>query len=244
MERDFAAERRSYIRQLAADEALATEGMQFVERSSHHRYSYNFDWLGLPIIQYPADIVALQELIWSIKPSAVVETGVARGGSLALSASILHLLGGHRIVVGVDIDIREPNRQALDRHPLADHIKLIEGSSTDDSTFAKVCETLAGRSPVLVVLDSMHTHGHVLRELEIYSQLVTPGSYVVVFDTSIESVPADYFPDRPWGPGNSPMSAVREFLSQPGCRFLDDQDYNAKLVISTAVGGYLRCVTP
>ena len=237
---EFAAERRRSIAETSANTALHAQAKALM-RDAGGRYSYNFDWLGLPIIQYPQDIVAIQELLWRIRPAVVVETGVARGGSLALSASILELIGGDGIVVGVDIDIRAHNRRAIEAHPLAPRIRLVEGSSTAPDVVDEVTSHVAGQRPVLVFLDSLHTHEHVLEELRAYSPLVEPGSYIVVFDTVIDDLPADEFLDRPWGPGDNPKTAVHAFLVESD-RFEIDDDYDAKLLISAAPNGYLRCV--
>jgi cephalosporin hydroxylase len=214
---------------------------ELFDRSFAYRYSYNFSWLGRPVIQYPQDLVAMQEIIWKVKPRAIVETGIAHGGSLIFSASMLELIGNDGIVVGVDIDIRAHNRVEIEAHPLSKRIHMIEGSAIDTAIVEQVKERVHGRSPVIVCLDSMHTHDHVLRELELYSPLVTAGSYLVVFDTVIEDMPADAFPDRPWGPGNNPKTAVREFLKSTD-RFEIDPEYNGKLLLSVAPDGYLKCV--
>ena len=227
---------------MATDRGLQAASGDLFQRLNGHRYSYNFDWLGLPIIQYPQDILAVQEILWRVKPNAVVETGVARGGSLALSASLLHLLGSDGFVVGVDIDIRPHNRAAIESHPLSPRIKLIEGSSTDPQVVAKVHDLVGSRQPVVLLLDSLHTHQHVLSELHAYSDLVQPPSFIVVFDTIIERLPAEAFPDRPWGPGDNSMTAVDEFLAEPGCRFQVDEEFDSKLVLSVAPRGYLRCI--
>jgi cephalosporin hydroxylase len=203
---------------------------------------FNFDWLGLPILQFPPDIVALQEICWSVKPAVIIETGVARGGSLTFYASMMELLGSDGFVIGVDIDIRSHNREAIEAHPLANRIKLIEGSSVEPKIVAQVTSIVGDRAPVLVVLDSLHTKDHVLAELEAYSPLVRPGSFVVVQDTAIESVSEDVYPDRPWHHGNSPANAVDEFLGRPGCRFVVDDDYASKLVFTSTPRGFLRCI--
>lgn len=213
---------------------------RFFLRSCVHRYSYNFTWLGRPIIQYPQDIVALQEIVWRTRPDAIVETGVAHGGSAVLFASLLQLTGGGP-VVAVDIDIRAHNRAAIESHPLANRIVLIEGSSVDHATFARVRNALGDAKNVMVVLDSNHTHEHVRAELALYAPLVRKGSYLVVMDTVVEQMPDDAFPDRPWGKGNSPMTAVREFLAEDP-RFEADDDIDRRLLVSVAPGGYLRCV--
>ncbi|MBK7859032.1 MAG: cephalosporin hydroxylase family protein [Archangiaceae bacterium] len=197
--------------------------------------------MGRPIIQLPQDVMAMQELIFRIQPSVIVETGVAHGGSLVCYASLLELLGGDREVIGVDIDIRAHNRAALDAHPMRKRIHLIQGSSTAEATVQQVRERVAGRGPVLVTLDSNHTHQHVLDELAAYSGLVSKGSYLVVFDTLIEEMPDHCFPDRPWKKGNSPRSAVREFLKS-NHRFQVDETMDAKLLITACPGGWLKCV--
>lgn len=219
-------------------QALSRLWMRLTAQS---KYSYNFRWLGRPIIQFPQDMVAIQELIWDIKPAVVVETGIAHGGSLIFHASILELLGGEREVIGVDIDIRPHNKAEIEKHPLARRITMFQGSSIDPAIVAQVKQRVAGRGPVLVILDSNHTHDHVLAELQAYAPLAARGSYVVVFDTVVDDMPADFFPDRPWGPGNNPKTAVREFL-KTNDRFEVDRDLEAKLLITVAPEGYLRCV--
>lgn len=208
---------------------------------TRHKYAYNFEWLGRPIIQFPQDMIAMQEIIWRVKPDLVIETGIAHGGSLVYYASLLQLLGGDGRVLGIDIDIREHNRSAIDGHPLRSRIELIEGSSTSPDVIAQVCERASEESAILVVLDSNHTHEHVLAELEAYAPLVTNGSYLVVFDTLLEYMPDDLIVDRPWGKGNNPMTAVDAYLRSSD-RFEVDEDIDAKLLISVAPRGYLRCV--
>jgi len=214
---------------------------RWIEEVSRLKYSYHFTWLGLPVIQFPQDVVAMQELVWRVKPDLVVETGVARGGSLVLYASLLELIGGPGRVLGVDIEIRPHNRAAIEGHPMAGRIELLEGSSTDPAVVERVAAAAGAAARVLVVLDSMHTHEHVLAELRAYAPLVTAGSYCVVFDTIIEDLPADYFPDRPWGPGNSPRSAVDAFLAEDD-RFRRDASLDAKLQITVGRGGWLERV--
>lgn len=206
-----------------------------------YRYAHNFTWLGRPIIQVPQDVMAMQELIWRVRPAAIVETGVAHGGSLIFYASILHLLDGPGFVVGVDIDIRSHNRREIEAHPMAKRIRLVQGSSTAPEIVADVKRLVAGLSPVMVVLDSNHTHQHVIDELRAYSGLVGEGSYIVVFDTAIEDAPEHLLGGRLWKKGNSPKSAVYEFLKQTD-RFAIDHDIDAKLLISVAPQGYLKCL--
>lgn len=206
-----------------------------------HRYSYNFSWLGRPIIQLPQDLMALQEIVWRRRPDLIVETGIAHGGSLVFYASLLALLGGDRKVLGIDVEIRAHNRAAIEAHPLASRIAMISGSSTDPAIVEQVFARARGKQSVMVVLDSNHTHDHVLRELELYSPLVKRGNYLVVLDTAIEDMPAGSFPDRPWGPGNNPKTAVHAFLRE-NRRFEIDREMHEKLLLTVAPDGYLRCI--
>ncbi len=236
----FEAFRHSNIQNLKKSSSLKESGIKFVEDSSRLNYSYNFSWLGRPIIQYPQDMIAIQELLWQTRPDVVVETGIAHGGSIIFTASILQLIGKGQ-VIGVDIDIRQHNRVEIEAHPMSQRIQMIEGSSISGETFSKVKSLIKPTDRVMVILDSNHTHDHVLNELNLYSQLVSKGCYIVVLDTSIEYMPEDFFPDRPWGRGNSPLSAAREFLKLND-NFSVDEDVDAKLVISVGLQGYLKRV--
>jgi cephalosporin hydroxylase len=239
---EFKEEVRKNIAGIAKDKDVQALSRIWIREIARHRYAYNFTWLGRPIIQFPQDMVAIQELIWKIRPDVVIETGVAHGGSLLFSASMLELLGGDRYVIGIDIDIRSHNRVEIEAHPLAKRVRLIEGSSIDENVANRVREMVGPDSVVLVILDSNHTHAHVLRELEIYSQFVGAGSYVVVYDTLIEDMPDDLIVDRPWGPGNNPKTAVWEFL-KTNSRFVIDGDIESKLLITVAPDGYLACIS-
>lgn len=237
----FLADRRDEIAGMADDKELRAIAKKLFLKSVESKYSYHFDWCGLPIIQYPDDVLALQEIVWSVRPLRIVETGVARGGSLALSASLLETIGGEGRVIGVDIDIREHNRKAIEQHPLARRIDLVEGSSIEKSTIDRVFNLVGSAAPVLVLLDSNHTHEHVLSELSAYSSLVRPGSYIVVYDTVIEDMLVESFKDRPWRPGNSPKTAVHAFLAEND-RFEIDRDIEAKLLLTVCPDGFLRCL--
>jgi cephalosporin hydroxylase len=238
---EFDERNRMVIERMGDDDELRRATREWFAAASRYEYSYHFKWLGRPIIQFPQDIVATQEIIWEVKPDLIVETGIARGGSLIFSASILELIGGEGLVVGVDIDIREHNRVEIERHPMAKRIEMIQGSSVAEETFRQVESFAEGKRRVLVMLDSNHTHEHVLKELELYSRLVTKGSYLIVFDTVVEEMPEELCADRPWSPGNSPQTALREFLRHND-RFEIDAKYDRKLLITVAPGGYLRCV--
>ena len=181
--------------------------------ASKIKYHYNFTWLGLPIIKFPNDILVMQEIIWKIKPDIIIETGIARGGSLIFFASLLKLINKKGLVIGIDIDIRKKNETALKKHPLFKRIKLFKGSSTSEKIIKKLNKYLF-KKKVLVILDSMHTERHVLDELEIYSNIVTKNSYLIVQDTFVEFFPKNHFKNRPWDKGNNPLTAVRKFLKK------------------------------
>lgn len=224
-----------------SDPALARTSLEWMEQANARKYSYHFEWLGRPIIQYPQDIIAMQEIIWAVQPDLIIETGIAHGGSLIFFASMLELIGGDGHVLGIDIDIRKHNRDEIEKHRMFKRITMIEGSSIAPEIAASVRAYAANKSRVLLILDSNHTHEHVLEELRLYSSLVRQGSYIVVLDTVIEDMPADAFPDRPWGKGDNPKTAVREFL-KTNDRFAIDSSIENKLLITVAPGGYLKCV--
>jgi cephalosporin hydroxylase len=239
--RDFQERNNSMIQKMKDDPDFSELTKKWVDASSKYEYSYHFTWLGRPIIQYPQDILALQELIWQIKPDLIIETGIAHGGSLIFSASMLELLGGDGRVLGIDIDIREHNRVEIEKHPLFHRITMIQGPSTDPEIIRQVHAFAKGRKKIMVVLDSLHTHAHVKDELALYSPLVSSGSYLVVFDTIIEDLPDGFLPDRPWSKGNNPKTAVREFLKKND-RFVIDKEIENKLLITAAPEGYLKCI--
>lgn len=233
----FDDEVQQRIRDLGANQPLRDAADAFMHRSIDAKYSYNFSWMGRPIIQYPQDMVAMQEILWRVQPDLIIETGIAHGGSLVFYASICELIGRGE-VLGIDIDIRAHNRTAIEAHPMARRIRMIEGSSTDAGVIAQVATEAAGKR-TLVVLDSNHTHAHVLAELQAYAPLVSVGSYCVVFDTMIEDMPPGLYPDRPWDVGDNPKTAVKAYLAGNG-DFTLDEDVEAKTLITVAPGGYLR----
>lgn len=235
----FREEVKANIEGLQQDKALQTESLDWVGTTAKHKYTYNFSWMGRPIIQFPQDMVAMQEIIWNLRPDIIVETGIAHGGSLVFYASILDLIG-HGEVLGIDIDIRQHNREAIEAHPMFKRISMIQGSSIDTAIVDQVRERVQGKK-VLVVLDSNHTHEHVLEELRLYAPLVSVGSYCVVMDTVVEDMPQDAFPDRPWGKGDNPKTAVWAYLKESS-DFEIDQAIHSKLLITVAPDGYLRRV--
>lgn len=228
----------------AKDEMLQKSVKNFSNETLRVGYSYNFSWLGRPIIQYPQDMIALQEIIWEVKPDMIIETGIAHGGSLIFSASMLTLLEAcgeikDGKVLGIDIDIREHNRKAIEAHPMNKKITMYQGSSIDEEMIQKVHEFAKSGKKILVCLDSNHTHEHVLTELKAYAKLASIGSYCIVFDTIIEDMPENSFPNRPWDKGNNPKTAVWEFLKENDS-FAIDKDIENKILITVAPDGYLK----
>jgi cephalosporin hydroxylase len=253
---NFQTEVAERIAAISANKPLCDVGMAFLNASTFPKYSYNFAWQGRPIIQYPQDVVAIQELIWKIKPDLIIETGIAHGGSLIFSASMLAMLdmcdaiekgvtidprSSMRKVLGIDIDIRAHNRAAIEAHPMASRIQMIEGSSVAAEIIEQVQSIAANYNRIMVCLDSNHTHDHVLEELKAYAPFTSAGSYCVVFDTVVEDMPAEMFPDRPWGPGNNPKTAVWEYLKTHP-EFEIDKSIQHKLLITVAPDGYLKRV--
>lgn len=252
----FKAECAAEINAMGEHAGVASATKEWINKVNLLKYSYHFEWQGRPIIQYPQDMVAMHELIWQIRPDLIIETGIAHGGSLIFSASMLALLDmcdaiesgqsinpkeSRRKVLGLDIDIRAHNREAIEAHPMASRIQMIQGSSIAPEVIEQVHQVAAGYQRILVCLDSNHTHDHVLAELEAYAHLTSKGSYCVVFDTIVEDMPADMFPDRPWGPGNNPKTAVWEYLrTHP--EFEIDKSIQHKLLITVAPDGFLKRV--
>lgn len=253
---DFQIERSKSISSYPNKISWTKLSNEWMINAFKNRYMYNFESLGRPIIQYPQDMVAIQESIWNIKPDLIVEIGIAHGGSLVLSASMLAMLdmcdaieaGNHidpreskRKVLGIDIDIRAHNREAIEVHPMASRIQMIQGSSIAPEIIEQVYDFAKEYKRILVCLDSNHTHEHVLAELEAYAPLTSVGSYCVVFDTIVEDMPADMFPNRPWGPGDNPKTAVWEYLKTHS-EFEIDKSIQNKLQITGAPDGFLKRV--
>ena len=254
IETDHEREVRARLADVPANRRLRDDARAFLASSVASRYSYNFQWQGRPIIQYPQDIVAMQEIVWATRPDLIIETGIAHGGSLVLSASLLALLDladaradntlvdprkPRRQVLGIDIDIRAHNRAAIESHPLADRITMLQGSSVDDAVVAQVREAASRAQRVMVCLDSNHSHAHVLAELRAYAPLVTAGCFCVVFDTVVEDLDPGLYPDRPWDVGDNPKTAVAAFLAEND-DFVVDESMDSKLLVTVAPGGYLR----
>lgn len=253
---DFYLEKKNNIKKLGNDADCKKASLDFITKTYNYKYSYHFNSLGRPIIQYPQDMVAVQEIIWETKPDLIIETGIAHGGSLIMSASMLALLDmceaielgeslnpkqSNRKVLAVDIDIRSHNKAAIEKHPMSSRIQMIQGSSTSTEIIDHVKLEASKYNKVMICLDSNHTHDHVLAELEAYAALTSVGSYCVVFDTNLEDMPKEMFNNRPWEPGNNPKTAVREFLKMHN-EFEIDKSIQDKLLITVAPDGYLKRV--
>lgn len=240
----FKKESEERVLENTKNEALLKSSENFTLETIKASYSYNFSWMGRPIIQYPQDIITMQEIIWKVKPDIIIETGIAHGGSLIFSASMLTLLEAcgeieNGQVLGIDIDIREHNKKAIEEHPLSKKITMFEGSSIDAKMIERVHEFAKKGKKILVCLDSNHTHEHVLAELQAYANLTTVGSYCCVFDTIIEDMPKDSFPNRPWDIGDNPKTAVWEFL-KGNDNFKIDKSIENKILVTVAPDGYLK----
>ena len=236
----FEREKENRIEAQGKNIPLIKAARSFLEESIKSRYSYNFSWMGRPIIQYPQDIIAMQEILWKVKPDLLIETGIAHGGSIIFYASILQLIGKGE-VLGIDIEIRPHNRKAIENHPMARRITMIEGDSTSNGVLDKVKEIVREKKSIMVCLDSNHSHDHVLNELKLYSPFVTKGSYLIVFDTIIAELPNEFFRYRPWSKDYNPKTAVRDFL-KVNDRFAIDESIEKKLLITVAPDGYLKCI--
>jgi len=239
LKKEFMKRNNKLIKLMLKDKDFRKQTQDWFKTSLKYEYSYHFTWLGRPIIQYPQDILAVQEIIWKIKPDLIIETGIAHGGSLILSASILELIGNGK-VLGIDIDIRKHNKNEIEMNSMFKRITMIEGSSIDRNVIKKVQRFARGMKKIMVILDSNHTHKHVLKELKAYSPLVSKGSYLIVFDTIIENMPEEYIKNRPWGINNNPKTAVNEFL-KTNERFKIDKKIEEKLLFTAAPSGYLKC---
>ncbi len=238
---EFIEQREQRIAANAENSDLLKSAEAFNLESNKSQYSYNFSWMGRPIIQYPQDMVAMQEIIWQVQPDLIIETGIAHGGSIIYYASIMELIGKGE-VLGIDIDIRAHNRKEIEAHPMYKRIKMIQGSSVDGETVKKVAEIAKDKKVVMVCLDSNHTHEHVLQEMEFYAPFVSKNSYLVVFDTIVEELPDDYLPGRAWKIGDNPKTAVYSFL-QSHPEFEIDREIDNKLLISVAPEGYLKRIS-
>jgi len=236
----FNKERSDAMEQMSQDAELKQKSLDWMVHSDKYKYTYNFTWMGRPIIKYPQDIIAMQELIWQVQPDLIIETGIAHGGSIIFSASMMEMLGNDGKVIAVDIDIRKHNRDEIEKHPMMKRITMLEGSSIDEKIVKQIADYAKRFKKVMVVLDSNHSHEHVLRELELYTPLVSLNSYILLPDTFVEFFPKGYVTDRPWDVGNNPYTAMEAFLKTTD-KFIKDEAITNKLLITEALGGgYLK----
>jgi len=240
----FEKKMRAQAVALGRDQQIFEMSVRTLQAANNYDYPYLWSWMGAPIIQLPADIMATQEVVWATKPDVIIETGVARGGSVLFMASLLELIGKGK-VIGVDIDIRDHNRNLIERHPMAKRVILIEGPSTDAATLAQIKNEIPTGASVMVVLDSDHSREHVLAELKNYGPLVTEGCYLVVADTILGRLDSTQTPrnrSNLWLKGNEPLTAVNIYLGETD-RFEVDPVINGKLILASSPGGYLRCLS-
>lgn len=237
---EFEKRNRDLIKSMNSDQELKKLSRRWFDLAFSYEYSYHFTWLDRPIIQFPQDMITTQEIIWKIKPDLIIETGIARGGSIIFYASLLELIG-KGTVIGIDIDIRKHNREEIERHKMYERIIMLQGSSTSKKIVNQVYKIAKNKRKVMLLLDSTHIENHVLKELELYSPLIKKGSYIVVFDTMVEDMPENSFPNKPWNKKNNPKTAVRKFLKKND-RFKIDKNIERKLLITSCPSGYLKCV--
>lgn len=239
----FFEERNADIDRMKEDKQFRKQSLEWMVHADQYKYTYNFTWMGRPIIKFPADIIVQQELMWKLKPDLIIETGIAHGGSIIFSASMMEMMGIDGEVVGVDIDIRDHNRKLIESHPIYKRVTMYEGSSIEPAILEKVKMHTEGKKCVMVILDSLHTHDHVLTELEAYAELVTVGSYCILPDTFIEFFPKGYFSNnRPWDVGNNPYTAMKKFISD-NKNFEVDKSLDTKAMITETIEGYLRRIS-
>jgi cephalosporin hydroxylase len=241
----FSEERKSDIDKMAQDKDFQKKSMEWILHANKYKYVYNFKWMGQPIIKFPADIIVQQEIMWKLKPDLIIETGIAHGGSILFSASMIEMMGVNGEVVAIDIDIREHNKKLIEEHPMYKNITMYEGSSIDLKIFEKVKKHIKNKKCVMVILDSNHTHEHVLEELKLYAPLVTLDSYCIVLDTFVEYLPKGYSSQhdkRPWDVGNNPYTAMKTFLKNND-NFLIDKDLSNKGMITETIDGYLKRIS-
>lgn len=235
----FNKENKINFQRLTEETNIQELSLEWLTKTYRYRHPYTFTWMGVPIIQYPQDIMAMQEIIWKVQPDTIIETGVAHGGSVLFYASMLKLLNNNGKVIGIDIDIKEHNRKTIKEHSLSSAIQLIEGSSIADQTLLEVKHALKDQKKILVCLDSSHKYDHVLKELELYSPFVSIDSYLVVFDTLVEILPDKFFPLRSFEKGNNPYKAVESFLKENN-EFIIDTEIEQKLLITANPNGFLK----
>jgi len=240
--KQFYNERKNDIEKMGMDVDLRKKSLEWMLHADKYKYTYNYSWMGRPIVKYPNDMLIQQELMWMLKPDLIIETGIAHGGSIIFSASMQKMMGIDGEVVGIDIDIRPHNRKLIEEHPMYKNITMFEGNSTDKNFIKKIEEHVTGKKTVMVILDSLHSHQHVYLELQLYSKFVTLGSYCILPDTFIEFFPKGYYSkNRPWDVGDNPYTAMKQFINETD-EFEVDKSLTNKAMITETIDGYLKRV--
>lgn len=241
---EFERLREADIAGMGKDESLRVRALDLQEDAERFRYTYQQKWCGVPVIRLPDDIVAFQELVNLVRPAFIAETGVARGGSLVMSASFMEMAGTEAWVLGIDIQIFDHAREAVSNCRWADVISLVECDSTSATSIEalqRFIDDAPGTGPGVLVLDSNHTHAHVLAELRALAPQLPLGSFILVADTLIEERGVNAFANRPWGPGNSPLSAVNQFLAEDR-RFVRSHQWSRRGLLTEFRDGILERV--
>ncbi|MDG1286926.1 MAG: CmcI family methyltransferase [Rickettsiales bacterium] len=240
--KQFLDERHADIVKMGQDEELRQKSLEWMHHADKYKYTYNYSWMGRPVIKYPNDMMIQQELMWALKPDLVIETGIAHGGSIIFTAAMMEMMGIDGEVVGIDIDIRKHNRDAIEAHPMMKRITMYEGDSVSSEMVEKVRAHTEGKKCVMVILDSLHSHEHVYKELQAYADMTTVGSYCVLPDTFIEFFPKGYYSDtRPWDVGDNPYTAMQQYMSEVN-HFEIDKSLTHKAMITETIDGYLKRV--
>lgn len=233
---DFSNWREGELQKQMGSESFSKISHEWMQQAVDHKYSYQFDWLGVPIIQMPSDLVVFQQIIFETRPDLIIETGVARGGSLVFWASMLDLCGIDGRVIGVDIEVREHAKNAISNSKYSNIIDVIVGSSIDNKIIDSVRNVVSKHQRIMVVLDSNHTHEHVLGELNAYAEFVSPGCSLLVLDTVIDDLIP--YPERSWGPGSSPKSAVIDYMKSHSADFKKLSKFEAISKLTVAPHGF------
>lgn len=237
----FSEELSAHAKKMREDEVLRRDALDVLARADRYKWIHQTTWFGEPILNIPHDLFALQEIIYRTRPDFIIEIGVAWGGSLLYYSTLMEALGGKKII-GVDIYIPDDLRERIGSYGrLSERIELVAGSSVERGTVEIIRNIIGESKKVLVILDSHHTHDHVLKELNIYSEFISCGNYLICADTVVEDLPVQTHRKREWGPGNSPKTALNDFLAL-NSRFEIDYELENKLLFSCNPGGYIRAV--
>lgn len=237
---EFEDARKQWAENMHQDQSLRNKALDVFIEADRHNWIHQTNWLGEPSLQTPEDLITFQEIIFRTRPDFLVEVGVAWAGSLLFYATIMESIG-HGQIIGIDIFIPDDLKDRIFSHSISKRIKLIQSSSIEDDSFREISGMIGENKNTMVHLDSDHTEKHVLQELKLYSELVTKGNYLVCGDTIIDFLPEQTHRPREWGKINNPYTALKKFLSSNN-RFVVDQSFDMKRLMSNQPGGYLRCI--